>query len=196
MKKSIVSVLLALAMVFSLTTPAFAATKPSTKTITFKAGTNNNESSMDSNTTIKVTNVTSQKTMDFSADVSDEDGNKDTISGKKSKVIYCKGKTTITLKPNKGDTTAQYFGISLYSDAKNAKSIKMKYSYYDFNWETEEVGKKLDKEPDNEDWVLGDGTSCTLTKAGTYVLYVRPFQFYGKEEDGDYELKPVFIVVK
>lgn len=196
MKKSIVSVLLALAMVFSLTTPAFAATKPSTKTVTFKAGTINNAESFYSDTTIKVTNVTSQKTKDFTADLIDVDGNKATLSGKKSKVIYCKGKTTVTLKPNKGDTTAQYFGISLHSDAKNAKSIKMKLSYYDFNWETEEVGKKVDKEPANGDWVLGDGSSFTITKAGTYVLYVRPFQFYGTEENGDYELKPVFIVVK
>lgn len=32
-----------------------------------------------------------------------------------------------------------------------------------------------------------DGSSVTMTKAGTYVVYVRPFQFYGTDKE-DFEL--------
>lgn len=150
---------------------------------------------MNSDATIKVTNVTSQKTKDFSAKLHDDDGNLVTIEGKNSKVIYCKGKTTVTLKPNKGEKTAQVFGMPMYYDAKTVKTVEVKVAYYEFNWETEEVGKKLDKKPDHDDWVVGDGTTHIITKPGTYVLYVRPLLFYGIQDE-DFKLNPVFIVVK
>lgn len=191
-KKSVLSVLLALVMVLSVTAaPAMAATKTSTKTITFDAGTYYEEESLDSDIAIKVTNVTSQKTKDYSVDLKDDEGNTNTYEGKKSKVIYCKAKTTITLK------TSGAFGIGLCSDTKTTKSVKSNFKYYGFSPETEEVdtSKKYDEAPEGG-WVLADGSTYTLTKAGTYVLYVRPYQFYGRESEGDFTLNPVFIVVK
>ena len=196
-KKSILALVLSLIMVFSITTPALAATKPSTKTIAFEAGDSHYEGNGDpsNEATIKVTNVTSQKTKDFSFYLSDDDK---TISGKKSKVIYCKTKTTITLVPNKEDTTAGVFGFMYYYDSNKVKAstIAAKYKYYSNNSEIEEVdtSKKYDKAP-GDDWVVADGSSITLTKAGTYVIYVRPYQFYGTDQE-DYELTPVFIIVK
>lgn len=195
-RKSVLSVLLVMVMVFSMTaTPAYAAAKPKTKTITFDAGTYE-WGKLDSTVSIKVTNVTSQKTKDFSATLSDDDGTKTTFSGINSKVIYCKGKTTVTLTPNKGEDKAAYFGINMFYDSKVTEP-KLKCKYYEFSWDTEEIGKKLDKQPDpdSDNWVIGDGTSYTISKPGTYVLYVRPLLFYGAEGE-DFELNPVFIVVK
>jgi len=203
MKKSILSVLLALIMVFSMTKPAMAATKPSTKTITYNAGTYFEDKSLDSKVTLKVTNVTSQKTKDFSVVLRDVDY---TIKGKKSKVIYCKTKTTITLLPNKGETTAGVFGFFLTYDswALDSAKVKQKCKFYPFNSETEKVAtsKKYSEQPEEDDgddydndYVLADGTSITVTQAGTYVIYVKPVKFYGYEYQ-DYELTPVFLVVK
>lgn len=199
MKKRVMSLLLALVMVFSVTTPAMAATKKntktSTKTITFVAGYYDVEGErFNGDATIKVTNVTSQKTKDYSVDLSD--GTKTyTFEGEKCKVIYCKTKTTITLKPNKDLTTAEVFGLTLYSDVKTANSVTWKGKYYDFDSYTERVGKvKYDTVPEDS-WVIADGSSYTITKAGTYVLYVRPFGYYGTDGE-DFKLNPVFIVVK
>lgn len=187
-KKSILSVLLALVMVFILTTPAVAATKPVTKTITFNAGTYYDEDLL-SDAIIKVTNVTSMKTKDYSTYLSDDDI---TISGKKSKVITCKTKTTITLK------TSDAFAFYMAYDFNKIKSstVKSSFKYYSFDSLSEKVdtSKKYDKAPEGG-YVIADGSTFTITKAGTYVVYVRPFQFYGTADE-DYALNPVFIVVK
>ncbi len=186
-KKSILSVLLALILVFSMTTPAMAASKPSTKTIKFNAGTYFAEESVDSEVTIKVTNVTSQKTKDFSVALSDG-ATKTTYSGKKSKVIYCKASTKITL-----NTVA--FNVNLVADDKTTKYLKGNFKFYDFFPDYEGVGDTKYDAPPEGAWVVADGSSITIKKAGTYVLYVTPFQFYGNDKE-DYELEPVFIVVK
>ncbi len=68
-KISVLSVFMALIMVFSLTTPAMAATKPETKTFKVSAGISYVDEDADSNVTFKVTNVTSSKTKDFSVDL-------------------------------------------------------------------------------------------------------------------------------
>lgn len=188
---------MALIVVFSLTTPAMAATKPKTKTFTVSAGINYVDEETDSNVTFKVTNVTSQKTKDFSVDLVYDGEFEDEIfthTGKKSKVIYCKGKTTITLQPNKGNKTAAIHTMYVCA-GKNEESIKEKFKYYDYDLDTKKVNtsKKYDKQP----YGLGavaDGSSFTFTKAGNYVIYVRPIGFDGFE--GDYELYPIFIVVK
>jgi hypothetical protein len=194
MNKRIISLVLTLVLALSLTTPVLAATKPSTKTIKFQAGTNIAEGWSD-DATIKVTNVTKQESKDFSVKLSDGK-EKITFEGKKSKVIYCKTKTTITLVPNKDAGAASEFGIVLYSDAKTTKSVKSKIKFYSFYSESEEVdtSKKYDEVPEG-DWVIADGSNYTVSKAGTYVLYVRPFGFYGTDKE-DFELNPVFIVVE
>ena len=197
-KKSILSILLAVIMVLSLTSPAFAATKTSTKTITFKSCVDDYRPSFlfettefnSPDVTIKATNVTSVKTKDFSVKLSDDDGNKVTFEGKKSKVVYCKADTTITLKPNGGEDNACYYGLWIYYDAKKVKSTdaKITYQYYDASEELD-FSKKLTKAP--EYYVFADGTSIKIKKPGTYVLYV--------DAVGDTpidDLNPVFIVVQ
>lgn len=91
---------------------------------------------------------------------------------------------------------SRFFGINLISDAKTAKYITGSFKYYTFYSEYEEVdtSKKYDTAPE-DGWVAADGSSITIKKAGTYVLYVQPYLFYGSEGE-DFELVPVFIVVK
>lgn len=195
MKKSILSIVLTLALLMSMTAPAMAATKPSTKTVTFNAGTYYEYDGLDSDATIKVTNVTSVKKKDFSFYMSDDDV---TISGENSNVITCKGKTTVTLVPPKGcETDAAFdFRYSFDTNKIKASTVTAKYKYYSNNAEIEQVdtSKKYNKAPEGG-CVVADGSTLTFTKAGTYVVYVRPYQFYGVNGEG-YELNPVFIVVK
>ncbi len=192
MKKSILALTLSLILVFSMTTTAFAATKASTKTITFGSTTALPSSSEYMPVTVKITNVTSQKTKDFSMYMSDDDV---TISGDKSKVIYCKGSTTITLCPNKGEKNAAVYEFCMYFDSKKVapETVKRTSKYYSFDLNAYEYdfSKKLDKAPDC--WGYADGSSMKITKAGTYALFVK------KVDDGyplPEGLTPVFIVVK
>ena len=184
-------------MVFSLTTPAMAAAKPKTKTFTVSAGINYVDEDADGNVTFKVTNVTSSKNKDFSVDLVYDGEFEDEIfthTGKDSKVIYCKGKTTITLQANKGDKTAAINTMYVCA-GKLEESIKEKFKYYKCNWDTykADTSKKYDETP-NGGGAIADGSSYTFTKAGNYVIYVRPLQFNGYE--GDFELTPIFVVVK
>jgi len=190
MKKSILSVLLALIMVFSLTTPAMAATKAVTKNVTFNSY---DSKFVGAPVTVKVTNVTSQKTKDFSMYMSDDDV---TIEGKNSKVIYCKTKTTITLQPNKGEKQAGFFKFYMCFDSKKIKpsTVKSTFKYYAYDmdmWEFD-FTEKYDTVP-GDAWGYADCSSMTLTKAGTYVLYVKSVN---DVDDESVDLTPVFIVVK
>lgn len=193
MKKSILAVLLTLVMIFSITTPVFAATKTSTKTVTFNSyETSSQRYQMPA--TVKITNVISQKTKDYSTYLSDD---KVTISGKKSKVITCKAPVTITLKPNKGEeqTGVQSFMLSYDSKKISTKSVKQNFKYYTYDIRTLEFdfSKKYDTTDHLEFIGYADGSSYKLTKAGTYVLNVRPLSGV---DDSDLTLTPVFIVVK
>lgn len=193
MKKSILSLVLALIMVFSMTTPALAATKASTKTVTFNTYATDDTDFTGMTATVKVTNVTSQKTKDFSFYLSDEDR---TVSGEKSKVIYCKAPVTVTLCPNKGDKYAGVYEFMIFFDSNKVaiKSVKSKFKYYAFDTAKYEFNfsKKLNTVPDGS-YGYADGSTQTFTKAGTYLLNVRPISGV---DDTDVPLTPVFIVVK
>jgi hypothetical protein len=192
-KRSILAILLTLVMVFSITTPAMAATKAKTKTVTFNAYDTNDTDFTDRTATVKVTNVTSQKTKDFSLYLSDEDR---TITGTKSKVIYCKAPVTITLKPNKGEDNIGVSAFYMTFDSKKVKpsTVTAKYKYYAFDLTKYafDFSKKLDAKPDGS-YGYADGSTQKLTKAGTYVLYVRP---QSGVDDSEVALTPVFFVVK
>lgn len=191
-KKSILSVLLALLMVFYTATPAMAATKPSTKTITFNSYATDDSDFTGFQSTLKVTNVTSVKTKDYSFYLSDEDV---TISGKKSKVITCKAPATVSLQPNKGEKHARV--VSFYGCCDSTKvdpsTVKVNYKYYAFDKSIYDFDftKSYTEAPDS--YGIAEGSSQKLTKAGTYVFYVRPLSAV---DDTDVELTPVFVVVK
>ena len=190
MNKRILSVVLTLVLLLSFTTTAFAATKPSTKTVTFNSYASKYVTAP---VTVKVTNVTDQKTKDFKLYLSDD---KVTISGKKSKVITCKGSTTITLQPNKGEKTAGVFNFYVAFDSKKVKptTVKSTYKYYTYDmdaWEFDFSEKYSDIPGDA--WGYADGSSIKLTKTGTYVLYVKSVN---DVDDESVDLTPVFIVVK
>ena len=190
MKKSILALVLSLIMVFSMTAPAMAATKAVTKTVTFNSY---DSKFVAAPVTVKVTNVTSQKTKDYSLYMSDDDV---TISGTKSKVIYCKTKTTITLQPNKGEKQAGFFKFYMCFDSNKVapKTVNRTDKYYSYDmdaWEFD-FSKKYDTIP-GDAWGYADGSSMTLTKAGTYVLYVKSVN---DVDDESVDLTPVFIVVK
>lgn len=189
-KKSILALALSLIMVLSMTTPAMAATKPSTKTVTF----NSYDSKLvHAPVTIKVTNVTSQKTKDFSMYLSDDDV---TIAGKKSKVIYCKAPATITLCPNKGDKHAGFYSFSIGFDSNKVaiKSVTTKFKYYAFDLDKYEFDlSKKATATKPASWGYADGSTHKLTKAGTYVMYVKSVN---DVDDETVSLTPVFIVVK
>lgn len=193
-KRSILALVASLIMVFSMTTPAMAATKtaaePSTKTIKFNSY---DSKYVHAPVTVKVTNVTSQKTKDFSFYLSDD---KVTISGRKSKIIYAKAPVTLTLQPNKGEKNTGVFSFSLTFDSKKVKpsTVKSTFKYYAYDmdmWEFD-YSKKYDKVP-GDAWGYADGSKHTLTKAGTYVLHVKSVY---DVDDTTTDLTPVFIVVK
>lgn len=193
-KKRILSVLLTFVMVFSITaTPTMAATKASTKTITFGTNGSPADSFRYSPATIKVTNVTSQKAKDFSMYMSDDDK---TISGEKSKVIYCKAPVTITLEPNKGEKNVGVNNFCMYFDSNKIKpsTVKGTYKYYTFDMDKymPDFSEKFDTKPDDS-YQIADGSTQKLTKAGTYVLYIQNVDVGDEFPDG---LTPVFFVVK
>ncbi len=193
MNKRILSVILALVLALSCTTPAMAATKTSTKTITFGSTDALPSSSNYSPVTIKVTNVTTKKTKDFSVDL-EAGGNTYTFEGENCNVIYGKAPMTITLKPNKGEKNVGVYDWAMYADEKTYKSVKSKNKYYAFDLDKymPDFSEKLTAKPDGA-FQIADGSTQKLTKAGTYVLYV-------KVTDDGYDmpegLKPVFFVVK
>jgi hypothetical protein len=192
-KKSILSVLLAVAMVFSVTTPALAATKPATKTVTFAPYDTDDKDFTDWTATVKVTNVTKQVTKDFSVDLKAGEDTY-TFAGTKSKVIYVKAPATITLQPNKGEKHAGVYAFSIIAGEDTYKSVKAKFKYYAFNLNKYEFdfSKKLSSAPDGS-YGYADGSTQTLTKKGTYVLNVKPFNGV---DDTEIPLTNVFIVVK
>jgi hypothetical protein len=189
-KKSILSVALALILLFSLTTPTMAATKASTKTITFNSY---DSEYVNAPVTVKVSNVTSQKTKDYSMYMSDDDV---TISGTKSKVIYCKSPVTITLQPNKGEKHAGVFAFYMCFDSNKVKpsTVKRTDKYYAYDMDQWEFNfsKKYNDVP-GDAWGYADGSTQKLTNAGTYVLYVKSVN---DVDDETVDLTPVFLVVK
>ena len=190
MNKKIISVVISLILLFSMTTPISAATKPSTKTVTFNSY---NSKYVNAPVTVKITNVTEQKTKDFSLYLSDD---KVTIKGKKSKVIYCKASTTITLQTPKSEDYAGFYSFSMYFDSNKVaiKSIKTNFKYYAYDVDIGEFdfSHKYDTIPGNA-WGYADGSTQKLTKAGTYVLYVKSVN---DVDDTTVDLTPIFIVVK
>lgn len=193
MKKCILSIVLTLVLLLSLTAPVSAATKPVTKTVTFSTTGALSSSAQYAPATVKITNVTSSKTKDYSVYLSDD---KITLEGKKSNVITCKGSATITLQPNKGEKNIGVHNFALYFDSKKVKpsSVKTTNKYYAFNLDEYiyDFSKKLTTKPDGS-WGYADGSNIKITKPGTYVLYI-------KTVDDGYDLPegltPVFIVVK
>lgn len=193
MKKSILSIGLTIALSLSFTATTFAATKavkkavtksvtkPVAKTITFK--------SYSVPVTLAVTNVTAQVTKDFSLYLTDD---KKTIAGKKSIVLTCKAPMTLTLMPNNGQKNVGTYSFNLCYDGNKTpqQSVKANFKYYSFNPASEEIdfSKKPTKPTVNT--VFADGSSYTLTKAGTYVLRVQPVEY------GPGDATPVFIIVK
>lgn len=207
MKKNILALGLAVVLSASLTATAFATTKvvstPTTKAVVTKAVTKTitfNPYNSDYPeykrflSTLAFTNVIAQETKDFSFYTSDD---KKTYIGKKSNVITCKAPTTITLQPNKGEKYAGVYDVIIYSDSNkiNPSTIKKNFKYYIFNKAKLECdfSKKLSVKPAGA-YGLADGSTYTLTKAGTYMIYVHPY--CGGVDDTETPLTPVFIIVK
>ena len=192
-KKRILSVLLALVMVFSVTHPVMAATKPATKTITFGTTDALPSSYKYFPATIKVTNVTAQKTKDFSVDLQAA-GETYNFSGENCNVIYGKAPMTITLKPNKGKKNVGVNDWAIYADEKTYKSVKLKNQYYTFDMDKymPDFSEKYNTKPDGS-YQIADGSTQKLTKAGTYIMYIQTVDVGDEFPDG---LKPVFFVVK
>lgn len=73
------------------------------------------------------------------------------------------------------------------------ESVTRSNLYYSIDDETYEpiMTKKYDSIPDGY-YVIADVSSMTITKPGTYALYVWPYGFYDPE---DYDFNPVFIIV-
>lgn len=192
MKKRIVSVVLTLVLLISMTTSAMASTKASNKTITFSSTGALPSSSQYAPATVKITNVTSQTTKDYSVYLSDD---KVTHEGKKSKVITCKAPMTVTLQSNKGDKHVGVTAFSLYYDSNkiSLKTVTSMFKYYafDINSYTYDFSKKYTKPLDYCGYA--DGSSYTITKAGEYILYVKTVDDGYNVPEG---LTPVFIVVK
>jgi hypothetical protein len=189
MKKRILTIGLTLVLALALTVTAFAATKAVTKTITF---TSYDSKFVNAPVTIKVTNVTAQATKDYSFYLTDD---KRTIAGKKSIVLNCTAPTTIMLQPNQGDKNAGVYSFSMSWDGNKvpSKSVKTNFKYYAFNADTNKFDftKKLNTKIDGCGYA--DGSTQTLTKAGTYVLYVKSVN---DVDETTTQLTPVFIIVK
>lgn len=192
-KKRILSIVLTLVLMLSLTAPVSAAMKPVTKTVTFSTTGALPSSAQYSPATVKITNVTSSKTKDYSVYLTDD---KVTLEGKKSKVITCKGSTMITLTTNKGEEHTGVTAFSLYFDYNKIKAstVKTTNKYYAFDIDTymPDFTKKLATKPDDY-WVYADGSNIKITKPGTYVLYIKVTDDGYEMPDG---LTPVFIIVK
>lgn len=192
MKKSILALLLVLITAFSLPTTSLAATKASTKTLTYDTYTDAYIEGDEA--TVKITKVTSQKTKDFEFYLSDDDK---TISKKGATVIYSKAPTTITLQPNKGEDFAavQRFSITYDSNKVKSSTIKDNIKFYGFDYEDWYfiTSKKLDTKPEGY-CLIANSSTQKLTKAGTYVLYTEAF-VPGLDSDEPMELNPIFIVV-
>lgn len=209
MKKNILSMGLALVLSLSLTATALAATpvvtkpvtkpvttpvvKPVTKTVTFNSYSAKDRDFAGQMATISVTNVTAQAVKDCSVKLSDGK-KKITFEGKKSNVLTCKAPVTITLQPNKGEKHIGLFDFYTVADASTYKSVKRTDKYYVFNTDKYEFdfSKKLSVKPTgSRDYA--DGSTQTLTKAGTYVIYTRHMNAV---DDYYATLTPVFIIVK
>jgi hypothetical protein len=189
MKKSILSIGLTFILALSLTITAFAATKGVTKTVTFNSY---DSKSVNAPVTIKVTNVTAQTTKDFSFYLSDD---KKTIAGKKSIVLNCTAPVTLTLQPNKGENNAGVFSFSMSYDSNKVpvKSVKTNFKYYALDANTNEFDFTKKLTTATASCGYADGSSQTLTKAGTYVLYVKSVN---DVDETTTKLIPVFLVVK
>lgn len=191
--KRIAAVLLALAMVFTLSISAFAAAPAdSTQTVTFNAYATEDPAFADFPVSVSITNATKQETKDFSLYLSDD---KITISGKNSKVIYCNAPVTVTLQPLDGEKHSGFNNFALFYDSNKVpiKSVQVKDAYYAFDTKKYafDYSKKLTSQPAG-DWGYAEGSSQMLTKAGTYVLNVQPMNAI---DDSEVALTPVFIVV-
>ena len=120
-----------------------------------------------------------------------------TVTGKNCKVITCKAPATITLQPNKGEKHTGVFSFMLGFDSNKVKvsSVKSNFKYYEFDTDAYEFNYSKKYTPDTkpDSYGIADGSAMTLTKAGTYVAYVRPMSGV---DDTDVPLTPVFIVVK
>ncbi len=186
MSKRILSVLLTLALIFTLSISAFAAPKGSTQIVKFEA-----VDVFGAEATVSVTNVTSQATKDMSVSFM-ENGKKQSFEGKNSKVVYCNAPTTVTLvsSENYSEETCSYRFIMRSSDTT---AVSMNFKYYEVNADTGELGNKKLTKP-TEYFVIADGSSYTMTQPGTYVVYVIPYLMEG-ELDVEYKLIPMFIVV-
>ena len=186
MSKRILSVVLTLALIFTLSISAFASPKGSTQTVKFEA-----VDVFGAEATVSVTNVTSQATKDMSVSFI-ENGKKQSFEGKNSKVVYCNAPTTVTLvsSENYSEEKCSYGFIMRSSDTT---AVLMSFKYYEVNADTGELGNKKLTKP-TEYFVIADGSSYTMTQPGTYVVYVIPYLMEG-ELDVDYKLTPMFIVV-
>lgn len=185
--KRILSVLLALVMVFSFTTSAYAATG---KTVTFNGGyIYQDEKGKPGTIQIKLSNIsTTKKNVKISSKTFmtyvDDDSVADTI------ISYTEDGDTITVK----DLVTDDKGVTVYYADKapvtiTAKSslscfwatytgnvVKATYTpkYYSFDDYLSNSGKAkvLTKEPEG-DYLLAPGTSMKLTKPGKYLFIVK-----------------------
>lgn len=181
-KKSILSGLLAVIMVFSLTSTAFAATG---KTVTFKGGhIYNTEKGKPGTIQIKLSNITKTKKnvkIDLK-DYIDDDSLADTVFG------YTEEDEAITLKDIVSD------GVTVYSADKSpvtvtSKSVltcfwvtytgnveKATYTpkYFSFNdyLSNQDKAKVLTKKPEG-DYFIAPDTKMKLTKSGKYLFIVK-----------------------
>ena len=191
--KKIIVYALTLIMVLSIPTPALAAQKTTTETITYSTNGSPPTSYRYAPATVDITNVISTEVKDYSYYLSDDDY---THTGYDSTVVYAKAPVTITLKPYGDAEYEAAIAFTLYFDTNKVKAntVKRADKYYAFDLDNYDYdfSEKYDTIP-SDYWGYADGSSQTITKAGTYILYTMIV-------DDGYDLldgvNPLFIVVE
>lgn len=181
-KKSILSVLLALAMLLSVTSTAFAATG---KTVTFNGGhIYQSEKGKPGTAQLKLSNITKTKKnvkIDLD-DYTDDSSLADTVFG------YTEEDEAITLADVVSDGVTVYYAdkapvsitaksaLSCYWISYKGTVEKTKFTakFYDFDDYLSHPGKAkvLKKQPDG-DYLLAPGCVSKITKAGKYLYVVK-----------------------
>lgn len=184
MKKRILSVLLALVLLLSFTTTAFAA---SGKTVTFNGGYFYNDKDKEGTIQIKLTNIATKKNIkidkkelmnyvddDTVANIIigyDEDGNsytlKDTVTSDKVTTYYANSApVTITTKNPLG-----YFFYSYKGTEEKAKFTPKYFTLDDYI--ADGLNAKVYKDEPKGDWLYAPNTTIKITKPGKYIFAVQ-----------------------
>jgi hypothetical protein len=187
-KKSVLSVLLAFIMVFSLITPAYAATKA--KTVTFNGGyIYQAEKGKPGTAQVKISNIVKTKKNVKISEKSliknytetketanlvfgyDENGDelklKDIVTGEDGVTVYYADKAPVTVTTK---TTLSCFWACYTGDEVKAKYTPKYYDFEDYYY-NQEKAEVLTEIP--YDYLMAPGTKMKLTKAGSYLFIIK-----------------------